>query len=195
MGMGMGMASAALATVAMLATGAGGSVSALASNRATTASQRASVPIESDGQTIAVTVAPGTGLTVAPATATVPVARTGDRASATFGPIVVTDSRGTLLGWTLSVTATVTRGTIGTLTIRPRTPAAPDGRLSEITAAPPTTIGSGETDIAPLMTAPPGGGGGSFQVSGSLTASDPHGSPELKLHFVLAPPEHQARRG
>ncbi|HET6917164.1 MAG TPA: hypothetical protein VFH56_13815 [Acidimicrobiales bacterium] len=88
----------------------------------------------------------------------------GSRFSGTYGPITAVDARGTLVGWTLSVSA-VGPLPSGTITIHPDSPVTVSGNPGEVRAANPTKFGLAP---APIMVAAPGGGGGTFTDSGTV---------------------------
>lgn len=112
-------------------------------------------------ETIGITVIGGS-MTVHPASVAVTLHRDGDRYVGTFGPITVNDARGTLVGWRAWLS--LPGWTDGTLVAHPGSPVAISGLQHEVAQA-----GTGNVSDAPtIMSAPAGGGGGSFRVSGTL---------------------------
>jgi hypothetical protein len=85
-----------------------------------------------------------------------------------FGPIVVTDARGSLAGWTLSARAVDEHGDPVPISIDLGPVVALTGRPGEAFAAHPGQPQPGQPVV--LMTAAAGGGGGIFEISGSVSA-------------------------
>ena len=96
----------------------------------------------------------------------------------------VTDARGSLAGWTLSVSATLPGGHAASIDLRPAAPIAVTGVASEVGAGPEVR---GAPDVV-LVSAPPGGGGGAFTVPGAAIAvrtTSAATSLVADVHFVL----------
>ena len=119
-------------------------------------------------QTISVRVIGGT-LSVSPTTLTVELRRArGNHFTGTFGPITVTDGRGTLSGWRASVWSAASGK--GTLMVHAGSPTAISGLQNEVDGAPPSDLSDGQS--ATIMRAPSGGGGGTFSVGGAVELSN-----------------------
>jgi hypothetical protein len=86
-----------------------------------------------------------------------------------FGPVVVTDARGSLAGWVLTAAIGGSSGLKEAIKVVPGPAIALTGRPGEATAATPTTVNIDQP--ASLMSAPAGGGGGIFEISGTVTLS------------------------
>lgn len=117
------------------------------------------------GQVVAVDVV-GAGISSSPPEVAVVLHRDGrgSRFSGAYGPITVVDARGTLVGWTLSVSPTGSSPS-GTITIRPGSPVTVSGDPWEVRAVNPARLG---LSPSPVMVAAPGGGGGTFADSGTI---------------------------
>jgi hypothetical protein len=129
----------------------------------------------------------GGSMSVSPSTSTVVLHRLGDsnRFSGNFGPVVVTDARGNLDGWVLSTTATGSSFVLDGVSIRPGAAVAVTGHTGDAIAARPGTADAGGG--VDLMDAPGGGGGGMFQISGTVTVADgaPGDTATIALHFAV----------
>lgn len=108
-------------------------------------------------QRIGFVIHPGP-LTISPASVTVRLHRAGGGYAGSWGPVWVIDARGTLVGWTASVSAPP-----GVVVSTDR-PAAVTGRPSEVAA--------GEAGSGAVMRGVAGGGGGTFVVSGQVSSSE-----------------------
>ena len=138
------------------------------------------------GHQVVVLAVRGGSLSVSPTSSLLRLRRIAgtDRFSGAFGPVVVTDARGTLAGWTLSAepgASTPSRA----VQVRPHSLVAVTGRPGEARASAPTTATEGRP--AALMAAGSGGGGGMFGISGTLTVTDSATSEnEMVLHIDFA---------
>jgi hypothetical protein len=134
-------------------------------------------------QVIAVPVQGGS-ISVSPMSTNVTLRPVGDGSQATgsFGPVVVTDARGSLAGWTLSASA---GGDVSPQKIEfVLGPArVVTGRAGESSALVTASAAAGQS--VAIMTAGPGGGGGKFEISGTVTVTS-DGSPQrMELGFVV----------
>jgi hypothetical protein len=116
-------------------------------------------------QTVSIGVR-GAGISVSPARVELTLLPTGDgTARAELPRLTVIDARGTLAGWTVSVTPSFAGNRA--LQLRPSTPTPIDGLADGLRAGPATRSGSGVA--RPLAVAAAGEGGGAFAVGGSIT--------------------------
>lgn len=133
-------------------------------------------------QTVSVAVRPGGPLRVTPDRVVVTLHRSGHELVGTVGPVRITDPRGTLAGWVLR--ASLAGGDHGAVVVEPGPPVAVSGRPSEVTPAGPRRIGAGG---AVLLSAPRGGGGGTFAVGATVVEPAGHGDhPATALALVLS---------
>ena len=119
-------------------------------------------------QRLLVEIRPGGPLRVTPSWIAVVVHREGDHMEGHLGPVQLVDPRGTLVGW--HVVASVAGPRDEGAFIVPGQPTAVSGRQSEVKAGRMVPIrGDGP---AVLMSAAPGGGGGTFTVSPTIVVRD-----------------------
>jgi|GEM_PF-5522278 len=118
-------------------------------------------------QTLTVSVRPGGPIRISPDRVTVTLHRSGNLLVGSLGPVELTDPRGTLDGWELVVRLAADTGLRSgpTVQVVPGDPTAVTGRPSEVRAAGPHLLGP---DGAVLMSAPRGGGGGTFRVEATV---------------------------
>lgn len=135
-------------------------------------------------QTVSVAVLSGGPLRVTPDRVVVTLHRSGHELVGTFGPVRLTDPRGTLAGWVLRASL-LTGGDHGPVFVEPGDPVAVSGRPSEVTpAVRRQRVGAGG---AVLLSAPRGGGGGTFAVSATVVEPADHGDhPATTLTLVLS---------
>ena len=124
----------------------------------------------------------GGSMSVSPASTTVVLQQVKRGTySGTFGPITVTDARGTQVGWSLKVTGPDVGGE---LTAIPGPAVAVTGRSGEALARPSSRL---DSDGTQLMVAPAGGGGGQFSIGGTveLNVRDDTGGAPLVIPVTL----------
>jgi hypothetical protein len=127
----------------------------------------------------------GDGMSVSPSSAVVKLTRDAstDAFRGTLPEITVTDARGSLAGWTLSVTPTPPSGGPASIDVHPAVPIAVTGVQSEVIAG----AVAHDSPAAVLASAPAGGGGGTFTVPAAAivvrTASD---APSLVMNVRFA---------
>ena len=138
-------------------------------------------PVGSIQQTITVAVRPGGPIRITPDRVTVSLHWSGRQLVGTLGPIQLTDPRGTLAGWRL--VARLVGDDRAPVLVIPGHPVALGGRPSEVTqGTPQATRGDGSV----LMSAAPGGGGGTFEVSAQVEVPYGRHAPDGPLTFVLS---------
>jgi hypothetical protein len=146
----------------------------------------APVPVARGTQMISIPVSGGS-MWITPSRVTIALHpdQADGRLTGSFGPIVVTDTRGTLSGWELTASDVVSP--VGTVTaeIIPGAATALTGLQSEATAGYASAVGGGQSSI--LMRAPQGGGGGKFAISGtvSLTSNGGQGASTVTLDLAI----------
>jgi len=111
----------------------------------------------------------GGPLSVTPAHAILVLHRIGGGRNfdAALPRVTVVDARGTLAGWTATVSGEAPL--IGDLSVRPGTPVALSGRQDEVGGGRPGRVGP--HTATPVATALAGGGGGEFAVGGTVVLS------------------------
>jgi len=126
----------------------------------------------------------GGDMTIAPSAESLTLTRVDetDGYTADLPTIRVVDARGTLAGWNASLRATDVPAS-ATFTLKPGHARAVYGNQSEVQTARPSRATEGDAD---LMFAAPGGGGGTFDVNGTVIVTLPHAhASQITLHVVL----------
>ncbi|MHB1519252.1 MAG: hypothetical protein ACYCVN_15265 [Acidimicrobiales bacterium] len=100
-------------------------------------------------------------LEVVPPQFTVTLHRHKDELVGTLGPIEVIDSRGTLAGWQLR--AILVNGPDGNVALVPGLPIAVNGQLSQVHKGRRSRVKTADGVL--LMSAKPGGGGGTYSIT------------------------------
>lgn len=143
-------------------------------------------PAAATSQTISITIAPGPFL-VTPGDTVARLHRSGNgrHFKGTLGPVQVTDARGSLAGWVLTIA--LADGSLGRVSLTPSAALAVTGRAGEAHAGPRGTLAIGRP--APLMSATAEGGGGIFQIDASLDLKDGPAAGgdaiDVSLHLAL----------
>ncbi|HSS09237.1 MAG TPA: hypothetical protein VLL25_05100 [Acidimicrobiales bacterium] len=125
-------------------------------------------------------------LAVRPSRLTLTMVRLGDSNlyQGSFGPLTLTDARGTLAGWKLSVTiAGLPPGSEAK--VFPQSVVGVTGYASEVRSAHRSTCESAKHCRAPIASAREGGGSGIFQLSGTVTVELFGGEPDLMSAFTV----------
>jgi len=114
-------------------------------------------------QTLSVSVQGGGPLSVSPRSLTLrfPRGAHGSALRAALPTITLTDARGTLAGWTLTLSV---HGVAGRVRVHPSAAQALTGRADEVRSSSVAVVGPSTRAV--LMSAPPDGGGGEFAVGG-----------------------------
>ncbi len=120
-------------------------------------------------QELAVAIRSGGPLRVTPSEIAVVLHRDGDRLVGHLGPVQLVDPRGTLAGW--HVVASFAAPGTGAVLLVPGPPTAVSGRQSEVTAGRSESLRGNHRVV--LMSAAPGGGGGTFSISPTIVVRHP----------------------
>ena len=128
-------------------------------------------------QSLVVEIRSGGPLQVTPSWVAVVLHRDGDHWVGHLGPVQLVDPRGTLAGW--HVVASIMSSRDEGISIVPGQPTAIAGRQSEVTAGGTQLVHRGDGSVpmpgddgTVLMSAAPGGGGGTFSVSPTIVVRD-----------------------
>ncbi len=127
----------------------------------------------------------GGSFSVTPATITVVLHRkaSGNHFVGAYGPVTVVDARGTLTGWTATLTL-LGKAPRGALVVHPDAPTCISGNANEVDAGHSAPFrGAGVV----IMRAPAGGGGGTFSDAGVVDLDGgPHGGPDtMSIAFAV----------